>query len=74
MDVTQVTPSSTTPLRPALTSARRALDVANLVLTYDGAESGALVEALTRAWDAGAAAGEAGHPKRYSSRRPEFTL
>ena len=54
----------------ALTSARRAVDVAQLVLDYDPSEPGALTEALFEAWDAGAAASEADQLSRRRSRRP----
>lgn len=55
-------------LTGALTSAHRALDVTRLVLDYNSAEPGALVELLARAWDAGAAASDADHTSRRSRR------
>lgn len=57
-------------LTGSLTSARRALDVTALLISYDGTKPGALVEALSRAWDQGAEAGSADRSNRRS-RRPQ---
>lgn len=65
----------------ALSSAHRALDVATLLLSLSATPSRSdLQMALSEAWDAGAAAAEAGSTgrsgslKRRNNRRPEFTL